>query len=82
MSTPKNITAFTPNEPTYPPYVSINDYGEEVGITVRAPKWHDPDVGYDKCGQTIEFRIPWKEWARMVCDIYAYKCDSDRLVGS
>lgn len=66
---PTNIAAFTPNEAVYPPYVSINRTGAGVEISVRSPKWHDPDVGYDKPGFVAAITLPEEDWKRLVKEI-------------
>ena len=70
--TAKTITAFTASEPVYPALVSINDYGERIGIMVRGRKTHDEKTGYDKPGPLAEIRLTHEEFVDLVtaCNLY------------
>ena len=70
-----NIFAFTPNNPEYPEYVSINKENGDVTITVRSPKQAaTADRPYVDAGATARMTIPRNELFKL------YEALADELV--
>lgn len=59
----KNITAYTSAGVTYPEYVSINERGDLVEITVRHPAAPD-----GTCGATAAINMTRHDFGRLIAE--------------
>ena len=75
MTGPRTITKFTTDERNLPSFMSIEDLGDKVVITVRSRKTRDERTGRDVAGTMAEIHIPSAEWADQVtaCNLHARK---------
>jgi len=63
----KNIAAFTPPGANFPPYVSINDVGNGVEITVRAAAGAD-----GSCGVSANMTLTYEQFSALMREVARY----------
>jgi hypothetical protein len=68
----KTIASHTPAESSYPPFISVDDVGNAIVVTIRGKRVRDDARGYDLPGPLAEMRLSDAEWADLVtaCNLY------------
>lgn len=69
MSTPRNIFAYTAPGVDCPPYISINEFKDQVHVTVRSPK--------ESGGDTANMILPREQLVRL---LYALRDERSKTV--
>lgn len=74
---PRNIFAWTPPTHPYPEFVSLNETGGQITLTVRGPKRaaDPPDYPHDLPGHTVEVVLPRAQLTELACRLAALVAD-------
>lgn len=69
----RDIAAFTASDDNLPAFISVQDLGSDVLVTIRGKRVRNDVKGRDDPGPTAEIRMPGLAWDMIVADAKAYK---------
>lgn len=69
----RDIAAFTAPDDNLPAFISVQDLGGDVLVTIRGKRVRNDAKGHDDPGPIAEIRVSHEAWAKIAADATAYR---------